>query len=80
MWILKNYKERFENLKSRDFSKLDSIKLYDFYTLYTRIPYNKLKAMLFQIIDNSIFNQKWHPEKHISSGWETRCIFCDIPL
>jgi hypothetical protein len=47
MWILKNTKEGFENLKSRDFSKTDSIKSDDFYTLYTRIPYNKLRAMFF---------------------------------
>ena len=30
MWILKNSKELLENLKSQDFSKIDSIKTYDF--------------------------------------------------
>jgi hypothetical protein len=52
MWILKNSKELLENLKSHDVSKIDSIKTYDFSTLYTTIPHNKLKSRLFQIIDN----------------------------
>jgi hypothetical protein len=55
MWILKNSKERLVNLKSHDFSKIDSIKTYDFSTLYTTIPHNKFKARLFQIIDNCFF-------------------------
>ena len=37
MWILKNSKELLANLKSHDFSKIDSIKTYDFSTLYTTI-------------------------------------------
>jgi hypothetical protein len=37
-------KELLENFKFRDFSKIDSIKTYDFSTLYTAIPHNKLKA------------------------------------
>jgi hypothetical protein len=55
MWILKNSIELLENLKSRDFSKIDNIKTYDFSTLYTTIPHKKLKARPFQIIDNWIF-------------------------
>ena len=57
MWILKNSKELLENLKSHDFSKIDSIKTYDFSTLYTTIPHNKLKSQLFQIIDNCFLNK-----------------------
>ena len=57
MWILKNSKELLENLKSHDFSKIDSIKTYDFSTLYTTIPHNKLKSRLFQIIDNCFLNK-----------------------
>jgi hypothetical protein len=67
MWILKSSKEILENLKSHDFSKIDSIKTYDFSTLYTTIPHNKLKYGLFQIIDNCFLKQKWHPEIQISS-------------
>jgi hypothetical protein len=54
MWILKNFKELLENLKSHGISKIDSIKTYDFSTLYT-IPHNKLKSTLFQILDNWLF-------------------------
>jgi hypothetical protein len=54
MCILKNSKERLENLKSRGFfffSKIDSIKTNGFPTFYT-IPNNKLKSRLFHIIDH----------------------------
>jgi hypothetical protein len=80
MWILKNSKELLENSKSHDFSKIDSIKTYDFPTLYTTIPHNKLKSRLFQIIDNCFLNKKWHQEIQISSHWETRYIFCETPF
>jgi hypothetical protein len=72
MWILKNSKEHLQNLKYRDFSKIDSIKTYDFSTLYTILPHNKLKSRLFQIINNCLFKQKWHPEIQISCDWKTR--------
>jgi hypothetical protein len=54
---IKNSKERLENLKSHDFSKFDSIKTYDFSTLYTTIPHNKLKSRLFQIIDDCFLDK-----------------------
>jgi hypothetical protein len=57
MWILKNSKELSENLKSHDFSRIDSIKTYDFSTLYRTISHNKLKSRLFQIIDKKILNK-----------------------
>jgi hypothetical protein len=57
MWILKNLKELLENFKSHDFSKIDSIKTYDFSTLYTTISHNKLKSRLFQIIENCFLNE-----------------------
>jgi hypothetical protein len=53
MWILKNSKKLVKNLKSHAFSKIDSIKTYDFSTLYTTIPHNKSKSRLFQIIDKN---------------------------
>jgi hypothetical protein len=40
IWVLKNWKELLENLKAHNFSKIDSIKTYDFSTLYTTIPHN----------------------------------------
>jgi hypothetical protein len=44
-------------VESHDFSKIDSIKTYDFSTLYTTIPHNKLKSRPFQIIDNRFLNK-----------------------
>jgi hypothetical protein len=43
MWIRKNFKEFLENLKPPDFSKIDSIKMYDFSTRYTTIPRDEFK-------------------------------------
>jgi hypothetical protein len=80
MWILKNSEELLENLKSRDFSKIDSIKTYDFSTLYTTIPHKKFKSRLFQIIDNCFLKQKWHLEIQIASDWETRYMFYETPF
>ena len=53
MWILKNSKELLENLKSRSFSNVTSIKTFDFSTLYTTLPHEKLKTRLKQIIHNA---------------------------
>ena len=57
MWILKNSKELLENLKSQTYSKISSIKTYDFSTLYTTIPHDKLKSRLSDIIDSCFFNK-----------------------
>jgi hypothetical protein len=46
MWILKNSKDLLNNLKSRSFSKISSIKTLDFSTLYTTLPHDKLKTRL----------------------------------
>jgi hypothetical protein len=43
MWILKNSKDLLDNLKSRSFSQVSSIKTFDFSTLYTTLPHDKLK-------------------------------------
>jgi hypothetical protein len=57
MWIHTNCKEHLENSKSIDISRIDSIKTYDFSTLYTTIPHRKLKVQLFQIIGNCFLNK-----------------------
>ena len=46
MWILKNSKELLEHLQSPNFNHITSIKSFDFSTLYTTIPYQKLKSRL----------------------------------
>jgi hypothetical protein len=46
MWILRNSKDLLDNLKSRSFSHVSSIKTFDFSTLYTTLPHDKLKTRL----------------------------------
>jgi hypothetical protein len=46
MWILKNSKDLLNNLKSRSFSQVSSIKTLDFSTLYTTLLHDKLKTRL----------------------------------
>ena len=50
MWILKNSKDLLDNLKSRSFSKVSSIKTFDFSTLYTTLLHDKLKTRLKETI------------------------------
>ena len=45
------------NLKSQNLSHINNIKTYDFSTLYTAIPHDKLKTRLFNIIDSCFFNK-----------------------
>ena len=52
MWILKNSKELLEHLKSPNFNNITSIKSFDFSTLFTTIPHDKLKSRLASIIRN----------------------------
>jgi hypothetical protein len=49
MWILKNSKDLLDNLKSRTFSQVSSIKTFDFSTLYTTLPHDKLKTRLKEV-------------------------------
>ncbi|KAK3109031.1 hypothetical protein FSP39_021508 [Pinctada imbricata] len=53
MWILKNSKELLEHLKSTHFSRVHSIKAFDFSTLYTTIQHSKLRERLAKIISNA---------------------------
>jgi hypothetical protein len=50
IWILKNSKDLFDNLNSRFFSQVSSIKTLDFSTLYTTLPHDKLKTRLKETI------------------------------
>ena len=53
MWILKNSKELLDHLKSPNFNLITNIKSFNFSTLYTTIPHQKLKSRLASIIWNS---------------------------
>ena len=57
LWILKNSKELLEHLQSPNFSHITSIKSFDFSTLYTTIPHQKLKSRLVTIIRNSFIHK-----------------------
>ena len=57
MWILKNSKELLEHLQSPNFNHITSIKSFDFSTLYTTIPQQKLKSRLATIIRNSFIHK-----------------------
>ena len=55
MWILKNSKDLLECIKSRNLSFCNSIKTFDFSTLYTTIPHEKLKSRLKTLILQCFF-------------------------
>ena len=57
MWILKNSKELLDHLKSPNFNLITNIKSFDFSTLYTTIPHQKLKSRLATIIRNSFLRK-----------------------
>ena len=71
MWILKNSKELLEHLKSPTFNRVTSIKSFDFSTLYTTIPHQKLKERLTSIIRNAfIFKNGNRRYKYLVLGHE----------
>ena len=71
MWILKNSKELLEYLKSKTFNHVTSIKSFDFSTLYTTIPHQKLKDRLTNIIRNAfIFKNGNRRYKYLVLGHE----------
>ena len=59
MWILKNSKDLLDNLKSRSFSQVSSIKTLDFSTLYTTLPHDKLKARLKETIHKAFSHRNY---------------------
>ena len=71
MWILKNSKELLEHLKSPTFNRVTSIKSFDFSTLYTTIPHQRLKDRLTSIIRNAfIFKNGNRRYKYLVLGHE----------
>jgi hypothetical protein len=45
-------------MKSRSFSQVSSIKTFDFSTLYTTLPHDKLKTRLKETIHKAVKNLK----------------------
>ena len=46
MWILKNSKQLLDSIQTNSITSINSIKTFDFPTLYTTIPHDKLKSRL----------------------------------
>ena len=59
MWILKNSIDLLDNLKSRSFSQVSSIKTFDFSTLYTTLPHDKLKTRLKETIHKAFSHRNY---------------------
>ena len=68
MWILKNSKDLLDNLKSRSFSQVSSIKTLDFSTLYTTLPHDKLKTRLKETIHKA-FSHRNYGSKFVVLGY-----------
>ena len=59
MRILKNSKDLLEYIQSRSFSSCNSIKTFDFSTLYTNIPHSKLKDILRELEQLCFIKKEW---------------------
>ena len=70
MWILKNSKDLLDNLKSRSFSQVSSIKTFDFSTLYTTLPHDKLKTRLKETIHKA-FSHRNYGSKSVVLGYNS---------
>ena len=70
MWILKNSKDLLDNLQSRSFSQVSSIKTFDFSTLYTTLPHDKLKICLKETIHKA-FSHRNDGSKFVVLGYNS---------
>jgi hypothetical protein len=59
MWILTNSKDLLEYIQSRSLSSCNSIKTFDFSTLYTTIPHSKLKDRLRELVQLCLHKKEW---------------------
>ena len=70
MWILKKSKDILDNLKSRSFSQVSSVKTFDFSTLYTTLPHDKLKTRLKETIHKA-FSHRNYCSKFVVFGYNS---------
>ena len=73
MWILKNSKDLLDNLKSRSFSQVSSIKTFDFSTLYTTLPHDKLKTRLKETIHKAFSHRNYGSKFVVGIPMGTNC-------
>ena len=81
-WILKNSKDLLEYIhcvQSRSLSSCNSIKTFDFSTLYTTIPHSKLKDILKELVQLHFIN-KMAMVIQIHCLREEQILFCKRPL
>ena len=60
----------FDNIKSRSFSQVSSIKPFDFSTLYTTLPHDKLKTRLKETIHKD-FSHRNYGSKFVVLGYNS---------
>ena len=81
MWILKNPKDLFEYIQSRSLSSCNSIKTFDFSTLYTTIPHSKLKDRLRELVQLCFIKmngqRRYKYLVHVTNQWNW-CISLDF--
>jgi hypothetical protein len=68
---LKNSKDLLYSLKSRSFSHVSSINTFDFSTLYTTLPHDKLKNRLKETIHKA-FSHRNDGSKFVVLGYNSR--------
>ena len=70
IWILRNSKDLLDNRQSRSFSQVFSIKTFDFSTLYTTLPHDKLKPHLKETIHKA-FSHRNYGSKFVVLGYNS---------
>ena len=76
MWILKNSKDMLEYIQSRSLSSCNSIKTFDFSTLYTTIPHSKLKDKLRELVQPCFIKKNG---QQIPCARKRLILFCKTP-
>jgi hypothetical protein len=67
---LRNSKDLLDNRQSRSFSQVFSIKTFDFSTLYTSLPHDKLKTRLKETIHKA-FSHRNYRSKFVVLGYNS---------
>jgi hypothetical protein len=70
MWILKNSKDHLDDLQSRSFSQVSSIKTLDFSTLFITLLHDKLKTRLKETIHKA-FTHRNYDSQFVMLGYNS---------
>ena len=66
MWILKNSSELLQKMNSLHYPKITSIQTFDFSTLYTSIPHQKLKDRIHMLANQTfLYKNGSRRDKHL---------------